>query len=95
MVILSRHCCLWQWLHNRPTRRTYYCGDCGGVANFFLTFIEVLEDRQGTSPEGKAWHYIGGDYLSGLLQGLENSLKPARFSYSDVIPQVNPRTVGR
>lgn len=65
-----------------------------GVPNFFLTFIEVLEDRQGTSPEVELG-VTSGDYLSGLLQGTRQALyENQRDSVTLTIPQVNPRTVG-
>ncbi|MCT7970556.1 glucose-6-phosphate isomerase [Laspinema olomoucense] len=65
-----------------------------GVPNFFLTFIEVLEDRQGHSPD------VGpgittGDYLLGFLYGTREAIYDnQRDSISVTIPQVNPRTVG-
>ena len=65
-----------------------------GVPNFFLTFIEVLEDRQGTSPELEPG-ITSGDYLSGFLQGTRQALyENHRDSITLTIPQVNPRTVG-
>lgn len=65
-----------------------------GVANFFLTFIEVLEDRQGNSPEIDPG-VTSGDYLSGFLQGTRKALYDNhRDSITVTIPQVNPRTVG-
>ena len=65
-----------------------------GVPNFFMTFIEVLEDRQGASPEVEPG-VTSGDYLSGLLQGTRQALyENQRDSITVTIPQVNPRTVG-
>lgn len=65
-----------------------------GVPNFFMTFIEVLEDRQGISPEVEPG-VTSGDYLSGLLQGTRQALyENQRDSVTVTIPQVNPRTVG-
>lgn len=65
-----------------------------GVPNFFMTFIEVLEDRQGPSPEVEAG-VTSGDYLSGLLQGTRQALyENHRDSITVTISQVNPRTVG-
>lgn len=65
-----------------------------GVPNFFLTFIEVLEDRQGPSPEVEPG-VTSGDYLSGLLQGTRKALyEKQRDSITITIPQVNPRMVG-
>ncbi len=65
-----------------------------GVPNFFLTFIEVLEDRQGTSPDVEPG-VTSGDYLSGLLQGTRQALyENQRDSITVTIPRVTPRTVG-
>ncbi len=65
-----------------------------GVPNFFATFIEVLEDRQGASPEVEPG-VTSGDYLSGLLQGTQQALyENQRDSITVTIPQVNSRTVG-
>ncbi|MEH2409000.1 glucose-6-phosphate isomerase [Nostoc sp.] len=65
-----------------------------GVANFFATFIEVLEDRQGPSTEIDPG-VTTGDYLSGFLQGTRQALyENHRDSITVTIPQVNPRTVG-
>jgi len=65
-----------------------------GVLNFFVTFIEVLEDRAGTSPEIEPG-VTSGDYLSGLLQGTRQALyENQRDSITVTIPQVTPRTVG-
>ncbi|MEW5860174.1 MAG: glucose-6-phosphate isomerase [Cyanobacteriota bacterium] len=65
-----------------------------GVPNFFLTFIEVLEDRQGESPVVEPG-VTSGDYLSGLLQGTRQALyENHRDSVTVTIPQVNPRMVG-
>lgn len=65
-----------------------------GVPNFFLTFIEVLHDRQGASPEVEPG-VTSGDYLSGLLQGTRQALyENQRDSITVTIPTVNERTVG-
>ena len=65
-----------------------------GVANFFVTFIEVLEDRQGTSPEVEPG-VTSGDYLSGFLQGTRQALyENQRDSITVTIPKVNPYNVG-
>ncbi len=65
-----------------------------GVPNFFLTFIEVLEDRQGTSPEIDPG-VTSGDYLSGFLQGSRQALyENRRDSITVTISRVTPRTVG-
>ena len=65
-----------------------------GVPNFFLTFIEVLEDRLTPSPEIDPG-VTSGDYLSGFLQVTRQALyENHRDSITVTIPQVNPRTVG-
>ncbi len=65
-----------------------------GVNNFFVTFIEVLQDRQGTSPEVEPG-VTSGDYLSGLLQGTRQALyENLRDSMTVTIPNVTARTVG-
>ncbi|MCW6036666.1 glucose-6-phosphate isomerase [Spirulina subsalsa FACHB-351] len=65
-----------------------------GVPNFFITFIEVLNDRQGESIEVEAG-ITSGDYLSGLLQGTRQALyENKRESITLSLPEVNPRTVG-
>jgi glucose-6-phosphate isomerase len=65
-----------------------------GVPNFFLTFIEVLEDRPGPSMELEPG-ITTGDYLSGFLQGTRQALyENGRDSITVTVTQVNPRTVG-
>lgn len=65
-----------------------------GVPNFFLTFIEVLKDREGTSVEVEPGA-TSGDYLSGLLQGTRQALyENHRDSITVTIPEVNPHAVG-
>ncbi|BAZ14057.1 phosphoglucose isomerase [Calothrix sp. NIES-4071] len=65
-----------------------------GVSNFFLTFIEVLKDREGASPELEPG-ITSGDYLSGFLQGTRQALyENHRDSITVTIPEVSPRTVG-
>ena len=65
-----------------------------GVPNFFATFIEVLKDREGTSPEVEAGATTG-DFLSGLLQGTRLALyENHRDSITITIDEVTPRTIG-
>ena len=65
-----------------------------GVPNFFMTFIEVLNDRQGPSVEVEPG-VTCGDYLSGLLQGTRQALyENHRDSLTVTIPAVTPRSVG-
>jgi glucose-6-phosphate isomerase len=65
-----------------------------GIPNFFATFIEVLEDREGKSIEIEPGA-TSGDFLSGFLLGTRQALyENQRDSITVTIPQVNPRTVG-
>ncbi len=65
-----------------------------GVPNFFATFIEVLQDRQGTSPELEP-DVTAGDYLSGFLQGTRLALyENQRDSITITVPEVTPSMVG-
>ncbi|MGK7914321.1 MAG: glucose-6-phosphate isomerase [Prochloraceae cyanobacterium] len=65
-----------------------------GIPNFFATFIQVLEDRQGESIEVEPGA-TAGDFLSGFLLGTRQALyENQRDSITVTIPQVNPRTVG-
>jgi glucose-6-phosphate isomerase len=65
-----------------------------GIPNFFLTFIEVLHDREGISPELDPG-VTSGDYLSGFLQGTRQALYDNhRDSLTVTIPAVTATTVG-
>ena len=65
-----------------------------GIPNFFVTFIEVLKDRDGVSLELEE-NVTSGDYLSGLLQGTRKALYDnRRDSITLTIPEVNPYNVG-
>jgi glucose-6-phosphate isomerase len=65
-----------------------------GVPNFFITFIEVLKDRQVASIEVEPG-VTSGDYLSGLLQGTRSAIyENNRDSITLTIPEVTPQTVG-
>jgi len=65
-----------------------------GVPNFFVTFIEVLKDRQGESIEVEP-DATSGDFLSGLLQGTRAALyENHRYSITVTVPEVTPRIVG-
>ncbi len=65
-----------------------------GLNNFFLTFIEVLKDREGSSPELEAG-VVTGDYLNGFLQGTRQALYDnQRDSITVTILEVTPRQVG-
>jgi glucose-6-phosphate isomerase len=65
-----------------------------GLANFFVTFIEVLQDRAGASlivdPE-----VTSGDYLEGFLLGTRQALyENGRESLTVTLNSVTPFTVG-
>jgi glucose-6-phosphate isomerase len=65
-----------------------------GVPNFFATFIEVLEERRGASPEVEPG-VTTGDYLFGFLYGTREALyENQRDSITLTVPQVDARTVG-
>ncbi len=65
-----------------------------GVPNFFITFIEVLKDRQGYSLEVEP-RVTSGDYLSGLLQGTRSAIyENNRDSITLTVPEVTPMIVG-
>ena len=65
-----------------------------GVNNFFLTFIEVLQDRKGEYVELEPG-ITAGDYLIGLLLGTRQALyEKQRDSITITIPEVNETTVG-
>lgn len=65
-----------------------------GVNNFFVTFVEVLKDRE----DGSLFVEPGvtsGDYLSGFLQGTREALSEAgRESLTITVEQVDARTIG-
>ena len=65
-----------------------------GLNNFFVTFIEVLKDREGPSLVlgGKA---TSGDYLNAFLQGTRRALSErVRESITLTIEKIDPRSVG-
>ena len=65
-----------------------------GVNNFFLTFIEVLEDRTAEYVEIEPGT-TSGDYLKGFLLGTRTALNDKqRDSITITIPKVNERIVG-
>jgi glucose-6-phosphate isomerase len=65
-----------------------------GVANFFVTFIEVLKDRDGSSllvEEG----ITSGDFLFGFFQGTRSALyENGRESMTITINQIDAYTIG-
>ncbi len=65
-----------------------------GINNFFVTFIEVLKDREGRSVRvnGSA---TSGDYLNAFLQGTRNALNgTGRQSITLTIEKIDPRSIG-
>jgi len=65
-----------------------------GVNNFFVTFIQVLEDREGRSPELEAGA-TAGDYLLGFLLGTRRALhEKDRESVTITIPRADARNIG-
>src|SRR4030095_16260483 len=66
-----------------------------GVNNFFVTFIEVLKDRNGESIEVDEG-VTSGDYLSGFLQGTRRALfENDRESITITVDTVDAQTVGK
>lgn len=65
-----------------------------GVANFFVTFIEVLKDRNGISMEVDPG-ITSGDYLFGFFQGTRTALyEMGRESMTITVETVDARTIG-
>ncbi len=65
-----------------------------GVNNFFVTFIEVLKDRDG-APFFVEPGITSGDFLAGFLQGTREALSEAgRESITITVDEVTPRTIG-
>ena len=65
-----------------------------GVNNFFVTFVEVLEDRTGPSIEVEPG-ITAGDYLCGFLQGTRQALyESGRDSVTITIDHVDAHRVG-
>jgi glucose-6-phosphate isomerase len=65
-----------------------------GVNNFFITFIEVLKDREGRSLmlNGNA---TSGDYLNAFLQGTRRALSEKdRESITLTIDKIDARSIG-
>jgi len=65
-----------------------------GLNNFFITFIEVLSDRQGSSILVDDQN-SSGDYLFGFFKGTQTALSESdRKSITITIPDVSPRSIG-
>ena len=66
-----------------------------GVNNFFVTFIEVLRDRDGASLVVDTGGITSGDYLQGFFLGTRDALSEKnRPSITVTVPDVSPRTLG-
>ena len=65
-----------------------------GVLNFFVTFVEVLEDRFGPSLEVEPG-VTSGDFLQGFYLGTRDALtEKDRWSVTITLAEVSPRSVG-
>jgi glucose-6-phosphate isomerase len=65
-----------------------------GVANFFVTFIEVLQDRTGGSMQVEEG-VTSGDFLFGFLQGTRSALyENGRESMTITVERIDPFTIG-
>jgi glucose-6-phosphate isomerase len=66
-----------------------------GVHNFFVTFIEVLKDREGESIEVDSGA-TSGDFLQGFFLGTRDALyENGRESITITIGEVTPEAVGQ
>ncbi len=65
-----------------------------GVYNFFVTFIEVLQDRQGASLEVEPG-ITSGDFLFGFLYGTRKALaEKGRDSITITVERIDAATIG-
>jgi glucose-6-phosphate isomerase len=66
-----------------------------GVNNFFVTFIEVLKDREAKTAFEVEPGVTSGDYLQGFLLGTRDALSEKdRHSITVTVADVSPRTLG-
>jgi glucose-6-phosphate isomerase len=66
-----------------------------GVNNFFVTFIEVLKDRDARTSLEVEPGITAGDYLQGFYLGTRDALSEKnRHSITLTIPDVSPRSLG-
>ncbi len=66
-----------------------------GVNNFFVTFIEVLRDRDAKTSLEVEPGITTGDYLQGFYLGTRDALSEKdRHSITITVPDVSPRTLG-
>ena len=65
-----------------------------GVKNFFVTFIDVMKDRNGTALEVEPG-ITSGDYLQGFYLGTRDALSEKdRWSITLTLDELSPRSVG-
>jgi glucose-6-phosphate isomerase len=66
-----------------------------GLNNFFVTFIEVLKDREAKTALEVEPGVTSGDFLQGFFLGSRDALSEKdRHSITITIPDVSPRTIG-
>jgi glucose-6-phosphate isomerase len=67
-----------------------------GIDNFFVTFIEVLEDRSASRPNIEVEpRTTAGDYLSGFFQGTRRALSEGgRGSITITLESLNAQSLG-
>jgi glucose-6-phosphate isomerase len=66
-----------------------------GVNNFFVTFIEVLKDREAKTAFEVEAGVTSGDYLQGFLLGTRDALSEKdRSSITLTVSELSPRTLG-
>lgn len=66
-----------------------------GVNNFFVTFIEVLKDRDAKSSLEVEPGITAGDFLQGFYLGTRDALSEKdRHSVTITLPDVSPRSLG-
>ncbi|WP_414663102.1 glucose-6-phosphate isomerase [Horticoccus sp. 23ND18S-11] len=66
-----------------------------GVNNFFVTFIEVLKDREAKTSLEVEPGVTAGDYLQGFFLGTRDALSEKdRHSISITLPDISPRSLG-
>ena len=66
-----------------------------GVNNFFVTFIEVLKDREAKTSLEVEPGVTAGDYLQGFYLGTREALsEKGRHSITLTLPDVSPHSIG-
>ncbi len=66
-----------------------------GVNNFFVTFIEVLKDREAKASLEVEPGITSGDFLQGFYLGTRDALSEKdRHSVTITLPDVSPRSIG-